>query len=151
MSEYDRKKEILKDIILKEEDVLAQLERIVKLAKPFVKIEGNTGRVVLSSGFTFTNSEKIFLFLLGKYLAYHSDVTEETTASMSDISEGLGIVATTLSAPLGRLVKDGVVDKTRKDSYQVNPHKIEATLKAMSRKKGTTPPEGTNRVTSIEL
>jgi len=135
MSEYNKKKEILKDIILKEEDVLAQLERIVKLAKPFVRIEENTGRIVLSSDFSFTNYEKIFLFLLGKYLGYHSDITKETTASMSDISEGLGIVVTTLSAPLGRLVRDHVVDKTQKDSYQVNPHRIEATLKEISQRR----------------
>jgi len=135
MSKYNKKKEILKDIILKEEDVLAQLERIVKLAKPFVKIEENTGRIVLSSDFSFTNYEKIFLFLLGKYLAYHSEITKETTASMSDISEGLGIATTTLSAPLGRLVRDHVVNRTQKDSYQVNPHSIESTLKEMSQKR----------------
>jgi hypothetical protein len=133
-SEYNKKKEILKDIILKEEDVLAQLERLVKLARPFLKIEENTGRIILSSDFRFTNYEKMFLFLLGKYFAYHSEILKETTASIRDISEGLGIVVTTLSAPLGRLVRDHVVDKTQKDSYQVNPHRIEATLKEMSQK-----------------
>jgi len=135
MSEYSKKKEILKDIILKEEDVLAQLERTVKLAKPFVKIEENTGRIVLSSDFSFTNYEKIFLFLLGRYLAYHSDITKENTASMHELSEGLGIAPTTLSAPLGRLVRDHVVNRTQKDTYQVNPHSIEATLKEMSKKR----------------
>ena len=129
MTEYSKKKEILKDIILKEEDVLAQLERLVKLAKPFLRIEENTGRIVLSSDFLLTNSEKIFLFLLGKYFAYHSEITKETTASVHDINEGLGIVVTTVSAPLGRLVRDHVVDKTQKDCYQVNPHVIEMTLK----------------------
>jgi len=113
---------------------LAQLQRIVKLAKPFVKIEENTGRVVLSSDFPFTNNEKTFLFLLGKYLAFHSEVTKETTANMNDISEGLGVVTTTLSAPLGRLVRDHVVNRTQKDRYQVNPHRIEATLKEISQK-----------------
>jgi len=131
MSEYDKKREILKDILLKEEDVLAQLGRIVKLARPYVKIEEKTGRIVLSSDFSFTNYEKIFLFLLGKYLAYHSSISKEAIAGTGEISEGLGIVATTLSAPLGRLVRDHIVDKTQKDSYQVNPHRIEATLKEM--------------------
>lgn len=76
----------------------------------------------------------MFLFLLGKYFAYHSGITKETTSDMRDISEGLGIVRTTLSAPLGRLVRDQVVDKTQKDSYQVNPHKIEAVLKEISQR-----------------
>lgn len=144
-SEYNKKKEILKDIILKEEDVLVQLERLVKLAKSFLKIEENTGRIVLSSDFSFTNYEKIFLFLLGKYFAYHSEIIKETTASIHDISEGLGIVVTTLSAPLGRLVRDHVVDKTQKDSYQVNPHRIEATLKEMSQRYAPTQKPGRQR------
>jgi len=133
-NEYNKKKEILKDIILKEEDVLAQLQRIVKLVKPFVRIEENTGRVVLSTNFSFSNSEKIFLFLLGKYLACHSGITKEITVGMRDISDGLGIVVTTLSAPLGRLVRDHVVDRTQKDAYQVNPHAIETTLKEINQK-----------------
>jgi DNA-binding MarR family transcriptional regulator len=136
-NEYSKKKEILKDIILKEEDVLAQLQRIVKLVKPFVRIEENTGRVVLSADFPFSNSEKVFLFLLGKYLAHHSGIAKEMTASMRDISDGLGIVVTTLSAPLGRLVRDHVVDRVQKDAYQVNPHKIETTLKVISKKYST--------------
>jgi hypothetical protein len=130
--EYSKKKEILKDIILKEEDVLSQLERFVKLAKPFLRIEENSGRIVLSSDFPLTNYEKIFLFLLGKYFAYHSEITRETAVGIRDISEGLGVVVTTISAPLGRLVRDHIVDKTQKDSYQVNPHNIERTLKNIS-------------------
>jgi hypothetical protein len=133
-NEYSKKKEIIKDIILKEEDVLSQLERLVKLAKPFLRIEENTGRIVLSPDFQLTNSEKIFLFLLGKYFAYHSDITKEFTAGVRDIGEGLGIVVTTVSAPLGRLVRDHVVDRTQKDSYQVSPHNIEKTLKDISQR-----------------
>jgi len=142
-SEYERKKEILKDIILKEEDVLAQLERLVKLAKPFLKIEENTGRVVLSTDFSFTNYEKIFLVLLGKYFAHHSGIIEENIIKIRDISDELGIKVTTLSAPLGRLVvRDRIVDKPQADSYRVNPHKIEATLKEISRRYSTV--AGTN-------
>jgi DNA-binding MarR family transcriptional regulator len=132
-TEYDKKKKILKDIILKEEDALAQLQRIVKLAKPFLRIEENTGRVVLTN-FALTNSEKIFLFLLGKYLAYHSGIAKESTTKMRDISDALGVAVTTLSAPLGRLVRDHIVDRPQKDTYQVNPHKIETTLKEISQK-----------------
>jgi len=133
--EYEKKKEILKDLILREEDILALLQRISRLAKPFLKIEEKTGRIVISSDFPLTNSERIFLFFLGKYLAYHSGITKETTAGMADLSEGLGIVATTLSAPLGRLVnREHVIQRTQKDTYQVDPLRIEATLKAISQR-----------------
>jgi hypothetical protein len=133
-TEYEKKKEILKDLILREEDVLAQLRRIATLAKPFLRIEEKTGRVVLSQDFQFTNTEKIFLFLLGKYLAFHSSIVKGTTVSMSDISDGVSVVVTTLSAPLKRLVDDHTIERPEKDTYRVNPHKIEATLQIMNRK-----------------
>jgi len=117
-NEYKMKKEILKDIIMKEEDVLAQLQRLVKLAKPFIKIEENTGRPVLSTDFSFTNYEKIFLFLLGKYFAYHSGITKETTIKMRDLSDELGIAVTTLSAPLGRLVRDHIINSKGMESAE---------------------------------
>jgi hypothetical protein len=132
--EYEKKREILKDLILREEDVLAQLQRIATLAKPFLRIEGSTGRVVLSDDFQFANSEKVFLFLLGKYLAFHSGIINETTVTMSDISDGVGVVMTTLSAPIKRLIDDHTVERPEKDTYRVNPHKIESTLQNMRRK-----------------
>jgi hypothetical protein len=139
-SEYEKKKEILKDIIMKEEDVLAQLQRLAKLAKPFIKIEENTGRTVLSTDFSLTNYEKIFLLLLGKYFARHSGIIKESTVKIKDISDELGIAVTTLSAPLGRLVRDHVINRPEKDSYQINPHQIEVFLKELS-KRYTVPEE----------
>ena len=133
-NEYEKKREILKDLILREEDVLAQLQRIATLAKPFLRIEESTGRVVLSDGFQFANTEKIFVFLLGKYLAFHSGITKETTVSISDISDGVGVVITTLSAPIKRLVDDHIAERPEKDTYRVNPHKIESNLQNMRRK-----------------
>jgi hypothetical protein len=131
-NEYDKKKAILKDIILKEEDVLAQLQRIVKLATPFLKIEEKTGRIVLSNDFEFANADKIFLLLLGKYLSYHSEIAKEISLDMQEISNGLGIVSSTLSAPLGRLVKKHFVNKPKKNEYCVNPYKIEEMLQEIT-------------------
>jgi len=133
-SEYEKKREILKDIIMKEEDVLAQLQRLVKLAKPFIKIEENTGRIVLMADFPLTNYEKIFLLLLGKFFAYHSRITKETTVKIRELSDELGIKVTTLSAPLGRLVENHFVSKPQKDAYQVNPHQVEVFLKELTRR-----------------
>jgi len=133
-AEYEKKKEILKDLILREEDVLAQLQRIVKLAKPFLRIEEKTGRVVLSDDFQFANSEKIFLFLLGKYLAFHSGITKEAIASMSALSDGISVVRTTLPAPLKRLLDSHIVERPEKDTYRINPHKIESTLQDIRQK-----------------
>lgn len=132
--ETEKKKEILKEIMLKEEDVLAQLKRLVELAKPFLKVDENTGRVVLSEDFPLTHSEGLFLALVGKYFARHYGVLEEEIVGISNLSDDLGVPVTTLSSPLGRLVEDHIVDKLRRGRYRVNPHKIEITLQGLTRK-----------------
>jgi len=133
-NEYDKKREILKDIILSEENVLTQLGRIVQFVKPFFKIEGNTGRVVLSTNFAFTNYEKLYLVILGKYLAYHSSILDQESVQIAVLADELGIKVTTLSGPLGRLIKNHAVNKPQKDTYQVNPHRIEVTMQILSNK-----------------
>lgn len=133
--EEKKKKDILKDIFLKEEDVLAKFERLVKLASPFLKVEEKSGRVVLSNEFEFNNIEKMFLILLGKYFAFHYEVIDNQTLTISDLSlETGGIPITTLSAPLSRLVKDRVINKPEKGKYLVNPFKIEQFLKTINNK-----------------
>ncbi len=133
--ETKKKKEILKDIFLKEEDVLAKFERLVKLSTPFLKVEEKSGRVVLSTDFEFTNSEKLFLILLGKYFAYHYDVIKDQSQSLNDLSLEIGgIPVTTLSAPIARLVKERIVNKPEKGSYIVNPFMIERFLKEINNK-----------------
>lgn len=133
-NEYEKKREILKEIILSEEDVLTQLQRIVQFAKPFFKIEGNTGRVVLSKNLALTNYEKLYLVILGKYLAYHSGILDQESVQISVLSDELGIKITTLSGPLGRLVRNHVINKPQKDTYQVNPHNIEVMLRTLTEK-----------------
>lgn len=133
-SEYEKKKKILEEIMLKEEDVLAKLKRLVDLAKPFLSVEEKTGRVVLSERFSFTHTEKIFLVLVGKCFARHYGVLEEEVVSIGNLGDDIGVPVTSLSGPLGRLVEDRVVDKLRKNEYRVNPHKIEITLQDLKRK-----------------
>jgi len=133
--ETKKKKEILKDIFLKEEDVLAKFERLVKLASPFLKVEEKSGRVVLSNDFELTNSEKLFLILLGKYFACHYEVIKDQSQSLNDLSLEIGgIPVTTLSAPISRLVKEKIVNKPEKGSYVVNPFMIENFLKGINNK-----------------
>ena len=131
-NEYGEKKKIIQDLILKEEDVKAQLQRLVNLAKPFLSIEDKTGRVFLKQEFPFTNPEKILLFLLGKYFACQAGISIEETVKLSDISDGLGIIVTTLSAPMARLVKSKVINKPQKDAYQINPFQAEKYLEWMN-------------------
>jgi hypothetical protein len=78
---------------------------------------------------------------LGKYFAHHSGITEETTASISELSDGISVVRTTLSAPLKRLVDNHTIERPEKDTYRVNPHKIEPTLLDIRRKYGSSEDE----------
>lgn len=134
MEDVEEKKKILEGIIMKEEDVLSKLKTLVQLAKPFLKVEETTGRVVLTEKYSFTNPEKIFLVLVGKYFAKHYEILESEVVGISDVSEDLGVPVTTLSGPLGELVENHVVDKCDRGQYKVNPHKLEAKLRELKQK-----------------
>lgn len=129
------KEEILRQIISKEEDVLAKLNTLVQLAKAFVRIDENTGRIdFVSENCTLTNYEKIFLALVGKYFARQSGILEDDFVGISDLSDDLGVPVTTLSKPLRRLVQNRIVDKPEKNRYRVNPHRVEARLRELTQK-----------------
>lgn len=131
----EEKKKILKEIITGEEDILLKLKRLVGIAKPFLKIEEKTGRVMISTDFEFTNADKIFLLLLGKYFAMHYGILKNHTLTLGDISAELSIRRTTLPAPLQRLIKDGTIEKPEeRNKYRVNPYKAEYTLRRLSEK-----------------
>ncbi len=135
--EYNKakKKEIIKKLILTEEDVLAKFERLVKLASNFFSIEENSGRVMLKEEIKFTYPEMIFLITLGKYFAFHYDLVEDYSISLSEISEELGgIQITSLSKPISEMIVRRLVNKPQKGSYKVNPYKIENYLKVIHRK-----------------
>ena len=59
--------EILKELLLKEEDVLSKLKDLVVKSKKFFMIEQATGNVVFSSGLKLRNKEKIALLLVSRY------------------------------------------------------------------------------------
>lgn len=134
--EDKKKREILKPIISKQEDILARLEIQVQLAHPFFVVEEDTGRVDLSKSenFPLVNSEKLFLVFLGKYFARHYDILEDDVIGMKDLSDDLGIPATTLSKPLSELVENHSVEKRGRNRYQINPHKIEVILRKLRQK-----------------
>jgi uncharacterized membrane protein YcgQ (UPF0703/DUF1980 family) len=129
-----KKKKILEEIIMKEEDVLSNLKTLVQLSRSFLKVEETTGRVVLTEKYSFTNSEKVFLILVGKYFAKHYEILESEVVSNKEVSEDLGVPVTTLSGPLGELVEKHTVEKCDRGQYKVNPHKVEATLQKLKQK-----------------
>lgn len=130
----EEKKKILKEIITSEEDILLKLKRLVESAKSFLKVEEKSGRVIISPDFRFTNADKIFLLLLGKYFAMQYGIFKDYSVTLGDISTELGIKRTTLPAPLKRLINNGVVERPRENTYRVNPYKAEYILRRLSEK-----------------
>ena len=55
------KEEILKDLILNEEDTLKNLKELVEKSKEFIRIEGKSGKII------FQKSQKIFSKKFSKY------------------------------------------------------------------------------------
>lgn len=130
----EEKKKILKEIITGEEAVLVKLKRLVEAAKLFMKVEEKTGRVIISTDFKFTNSEKIFLLLLGKYFAFHYGILADHAITLGEISAELGIKRTTLPAPLKRLIRNGLTERPKENLYRINPYKAEHALNRLKEK-----------------
>lgn len=129
-----KKKEILKEIITDEETVLLRLKKLVSAAKPFIKVEEKTGSVIISSDFSFANSDRIFLLLLGKYFAMNYGILKDYSIKLGDISAELGIKRTTLPAPLKMLIENGIVERPKENTYRINPYKADSLLRKLDEK-----------------
>lgn len=130
----NKKKEILKEIITDEETVLLRLRKLVDSAKPFLKVEEKSGLVVISPEFSFANSDRIFLLLLGKYFAMNYGILKDYTVTLGDIGAELGIKRTTLTSPLKTLIDNGIVERPKENAYRINPYKADYLLRKLNEK-----------------
>jgi len=128
------KKEIISSIILKEKDIISQLKEFVSGAKNFIRIEETTGKIIFSPNFKLSNAEKIFLLLLGKYLAYQYGILENYSLTLKEISMELNIKRTTLSAPILRLMRQNIINRPEENRYEINPFKVIDKLNELKKK-----------------
>ena len=129
-SESNAEKEILNELLLKEEDVLKKLKELVAISKKYFMIEHNTGNVVFSKTLRLSNREKIELLLIGRYFASRLKVITKEAISIAELSKLLDVPKTTLSAPLGTLINEGHVNKNADSEYSIIFHKIETILQS---------------------
>lgn len=131
-------KNAIKDILITEEEKKIELVEIVKLVKPFIKIEENSGKVIFLIGERLSNAERVILLLTSRFLAYIVQIITEPSLTIQEISNELGIAKTTLSGPLGQLVNEKKVEKIerqRKQSkYKINEANLKFTLHQIFRK-----------------
>lgn len=128
------KQKAIKQLFISEEDTIAKLKELVELSKPYFGIERPSGKIILNHSKCGSNINKISLFLIGKYFAKEGGLIENGVFTLKEISEGIGVIVTTLSGPLGTLVNSGIVDK-KGDSHKIVYHKIEGFLKSISHHK----------------
>jgi len=129
----DRKKEILKELLISEDDTLEQLHELVAKTKPFLAIEKESGRIILKQK-NLTNTQQLGLYLIGKYFAHNLSLAGSSQATFDELSKELGIVKTTMSWPLGELVKNGFVRKPEEGKYEFVYHKIAEFLESLMKK-----------------
>jgi len=119
-----KEKDILKDMLIDESDVVQNLANIVKKAKDIFAIEKESGKAIFKNYSKLTNPQKICCILIGRYFANRLDIISDHTTTISEISKELDIPQTTLSSPLKSLRKTSQI-LYEKSRYRINPHKIE--------------------------
>ena len=124
-------KEILKDILVDESDIVQNLANIIKNAKEIFVIEKKSGKVIFKNYSQLSNPQKICCILIGKYFANRLGIIDDYTTTISEISAELDIPQTTLSSPLKSLRQKGQI-LYEKSRYRINPHRIEEIINSFS-------------------
>lgn len=124
-NEIKNKEEILKELLLTEEDTLKKLRVLIDKTKTLVKIDQKTKKIVISSGYNFSNPEKILLLLIGRYFSKELGISNTEGIDIQELEEESGIIKTTLSKPLGGLLYSGYIGQDNEKRYFVHHYRIE--------------------------
>lgn len=124
---------ILKDLVVDEEHSLEDLRRLVEKSKPFLKIENKSGKIIISPDFPFTVSDKIVIYLIGKYFVKELGLGEEVQVTSRNISDDIDVAQTTISGPLGEYVRKKVIE-IKDGSYSMKFYEIENQLDELTNK-----------------
>jgi DNA-binding MarR family transcriptional regulator len=120
-------KDVLRDILVSEKDLATRVSELVTKLKPFIRIDEQSGKIFFVESVKFSNTQKILLFSIGKFLAEKAGIINTSSFSIAEISKELNILTTTLSAPLGDLVKKGFIEKDNV-KYRILYPKIDSIL-----------------------
>ena len=126
IKETKNTKEILKELLLTEEDTLAKSKSLIDKTKAIIKIDQKSGKILISSDNDFSNAEKVLLFLIGRYFSKELGICDKEGLDVQELETTTGIKRTTLSKPLGGLVYSGYVGKDNEKKYFVHHYKIES-------------------------
>jgi len=125
VEESKDKEEILKELLLSEEDTLKKLRNMVDKTKTLVKIDHKSKNIVVTTEYNFSNPEKILLYLVGKYFSKELGITDTKGMDIQEFENITKIKKTTLSKPLGVLLYSGYIEKDDQKRYYIQHYKIE--------------------------
>jgi len=129
----EKKLDILKDLIVDEDHSLEDLKRLVEKSKPFIKIESNTGKILLSAKYPFNTREKIIVYLIGIYFSKELGLNQDLQVTSRVISENINVVITSMSGALGEYVRNNIIGQDD-NSYSIKYYEIEAQLDGLTNK-----------------
>jgi len=118
-NQEDIKELIRKELVRTKEDINRGIWESIKDLKNLLIIEDNTGRIIILNKDKFKNMDKVILLMLGKFMAYLGGVLQSPEVDIQTISDELGVIKTTISAPLGDLVKRNILLK-KESKYKFN-------------------------------
>lgn len=128
MEKMSDEKEILKKLLVDENQVIKDLAVLVDKAKNVFVIEKNSGKVIFNEFGELTDPQRISALLIGKYFAEKLEVLEDSSLGISEIANELGRPKTALSGPMKDLIKKGYVEKLSNRKYVIAYHRIKEIL-----------------------
>ena len=129
----DIKELVRKELVKTKDEINRGVLDSIQLLKTFISIEEGTGRIVILNNETLTNTEKVKLLMVGKHIAALAEIIDSPEADIQIISDETGVLKTTLSAPLGDLVKKNVLLKDGA-KYKFNDALIKKEVQALVEK-----------------
>lgn len=117
MTEKNEEREIIKELFISKETVTERLSSLVAACRGLLNIVQDSGEVYLEDSSNINNNEKIFLYLIGSYLAWKSELRKEAGMSTSELAGKLGVPITTVPAPLNKLIGDNLIHKKETGVY----------------------------------
>jgi len=130
--EQDIKSLIRKELVRTKEDIQRDILESVKELKKLITIEDGTGKIFILDKNKYKNMQKIEILMMGKYVAHLAEIINNSEADIQTIAEELDIPKTTLSAPLGNLVKKNILRKNEA-KYRFNESFIREELQKITR------------------
>lgn len=113
------KEEILKGLLLTEEDTLKKFHTLIEKTKPLVKIDKKTNKIVISNKFNFSKEFGLI---------------EHEGMDIQELEKESGIKKTTLSKPLGGLSTSGYITQDDQKKYLIHHYKLEETVQTLHEK-----------------